>query len=249
MLKLLVVDDEMVILQGIVKIIREAKTPFILIETALDAIEALSIVPHFQPDLIITDINMPELNGLDFIQKVKQRKWCKRFIILTGYDEFAYAKQAIQMQVIDYLLKPIDKYEMVSLLHTISKEIIEEQGAWEKQQNKHESEYCRHVEMMLSYIANHYHQDLSLIQLSELTGLHPNYISQLFKRETGVAFIQYLHGIRIEKAKQLLLSNHALPVQTIGNQVGFENPQHFMKVFKKLTGFTPGAYRESQNRT
>lgn len=248
MLKLLVVDDEMVILQGIVKVIRQAKTPFTHIETALDAIEALSIVPHFKPDLIITDINMPEVNGLDFIQTVKERQWCNRFIILTGYDEFAYAKQAIQIQVIDYLLKPIDKYEMVSLLKHIAKAIIEEKGAWEKQeQEQPESEYCRHVETILQYIANHYHQDLSLVQLSDFTGLHPSYISQLFKRETGVAFVHYLHKIRIEKAKQLLLSNKTLPVQTIGNQVGFESPQHFMKIFKKLTGSTPSSYRESHS--
>src|SRR5690606_6552686 len=129
MLKLLVVDDEMVILQGLVKIIRTGNTPFMHIEYATDAVEAISMLSYFTPDLIITDINMPEKNGLQLIQEVKERQLCNRFIILTGYDEFAYARQAIQYQVIDYCLKPIDKQEILTLLRKVAKEIMEEKGA------------------------------------------------------------------------------------------------------------------------
>jgi len=243
MLNLLVVDDEMVILHGIVKIIRECKTPFTRIEGALDACEALAVMEEFVPDLIITDIHMPEMNGLELIQKVKERRLCDRFIILTGHDEFEYARQAIRHQVIDYLLKPINKTELLDLLRNMAKTILEEQQGRARQPEP-DSPYSFHVEKILRHIDQHYHRDLSLVQCSELTGLHPNYISQLFKKETGVSFVQYLHRFRIEKAKELLRKDGCLPVQVIGNQVGFENPQHFMKVFKKLVGCTPGAYRE-----
>jgi two-component system response regulator YesN len=245
MLKLLVVDDELVILQGIVKILREGKTPFTQIESAMDANEAMSILSHFSPDLIITDINMPEKNGLDFIEEVKEQKLCNRFIILTGYDEFAYAKQAIRIKVIDYMLKPIDKMEILSLLRNIAKEIIEEKDFGERQDPKHhDPEYSFHIEKILNYIQQNYQQDLSLEQFSGLTDLHPNYISYLFKKEIGMSLIHYLQGYRIEKAKELLMNHQNLPVQIIGNQVGYENPQHFMKVFKKIAGCTPGSYRE-----
>ena len=127
MLNLLVVDDEMVILHGIVKIIREGKTPFTRIESALDACEALSVMENFTPDLIITDIHMPEMNGLELIQEVKERGVCDRFIILTGHDEFEYARQAIRHQVIDYLLKPINKTELLDLLRNVAKTILEEE--------------------------------------------------------------------------------------------------------------------------
>jgi len=243
MLNLLVVDDEMVILHGIVKIIREGKTPFTRIESALDAWEALSVMEDFAPDLIITDIHMPEMNGLELIQEVKERRLCDRFIILTGHDEFEYARQAIRHQVIDYLLKPINKAELLDLLREIAKTILDERQDGEPEEPS-ESRYSFHVEKILRHIDQHYHRDLSLDHCSELTGLHPNYISQLFRKETGVTFVQYLHQLRIDKAKELLQKDRSLPVQVIGNQVGFENPQHFMKVFKKLTGFTPGAYRE-----
>jgi len=244
MLNLLIVDDEMVILHGIVKIIREGKTPFTRIESALDACEALSVMEDFAPDLIITDIHMPEMNGLELIQEVKERGACGRFIILTGHDEFEYARQALRHQVIDYLLKPINKMELLDLLRTVAKTILEAEQDGAKHARS-DSRYSFHVEKILRHIDQHYHRDLSLDQCSELTGLHPNYISQLFKKETGVSFVQYLHHYRIEKAKELLKKDGGLPVQVIGNQVGFENPQHFMKVFKKLVGCTPGAYRES----
>jgi len=247
MLKLLVVDDEMVILQGLVKIIRTGNTPFMHIEYATDAVEAISMLSYFTPDLIITDINMPEKNGLQLIQEVKERQLCNRFIILTGYDEFAYARQAIQYQVIDYCLKPIDKQEILTLLRKVAKEIMEEKGAIDNRVHAQppQSEYCLHVTRIVDYIKQNYDQDLSLDRFSELTDLHPAYISQLFKKETGVTFIQYLHDYRIAKAKELLLANTTLPVQLVGHQVGYENPQHFMKVFKKIAGCTPRSYRES----
>jgi len=248
MLKLLVVDDELVILHGIVKILREGNTPFTQIESAMDASEALSLLSHFTPDLIITDINMPEINGFEFINIVKEQKLCDRFIILTGYDEFAYAKKAIRIQVIDYVLKPIDKMEILSLLRNVAKEIFEEKKLGEKQdQKEHESEYSFHVEKILGYIQQNYQKDLSLEQFSELIDLHPNYISFLFKKEMGLSLIQYLQDYRIEKAKELLMKHQTLPVQIIGNQVGYENPQHFMKVFKKIVGCTPGSYRENNH--
>lgn len=245
MLNLLVVDDELVILQGIVKILREGKTPFTHIESATDANEAMSVMSRFLPDLIITDINMPGKNGLDLIEEVKERNLCDRFIILTGYDEFEYAKQAIRIRVIDYLLKPINKMEILSLLRKVANEIFEEKNGPERRDDKEdEPAYSFHVQKMINYIDQNYQQDLSLEQFSELTDLHPNYISFLFKKEIGKSFIQYLQDYRIEKAKELLLKHQSLSVQVIGNQVGYENPQHFMKIFKKVAGCTPGSFRE-----
>lgn len=245
MLNLLVVDDELIILHGIVKMIREGKTPFTRIESAMDAFEALSVMSDFTPDLVITDIHMPEMSGLELIREVKERRLCDRFIILTGHDEFEYARQAIRCQVIDYLLKPINKLELLDLLRHTARTILEERRDGEKR-DAADSSYSFHVEKILRHIELHYHKDLSLDQCAELTGLHPNYISQLFKKETGVSFVQYLQHYRIEQAKELLKRDRSLPVQVIGSQVGFENPQHFMKVFKKLAGCTPGAYRDAE---
>lgn len=250
MLKLLVVDDEYVILQGILKILREAKTPFTHIESALDAVEAMSVLEAFQPDVIITDITMPEMNGLEFITKVKESRRCDRFIILTGYDQFAYAQQAVRLQVIDYLLKPIDKMELLQLLKRVANEILEEANRTDRQgEGKNRTGYCAHVERILHHIHHHYQQDLSLECLSELTDLHPGYISSLFKHEVGLPFIQYLQEYRMEKAKEMFKNHPTMSIPVVARQVGYENPQHFMKVFKKLVGCTPGTFREQWQPT
>jgi len=245
MLKLLVVDDEMVILQGILKILREGNTPFTHIESAQDAFEALSLLADFKPDVIITDITMPEMNGLAFIAKAKEQNLCNRFIILTGYDQFTYAKQALRLQVIDYLLKPIDKLELLTLLKRVANEVMEELAHTDRRdEGESPSGYCTHIEKILHYIHHRYQQDLSLEQLSELTGLHPSYISSLFKNEVGLSFVQYLQEYRMVKAKELIANHQSMSIPIVASQVGYENPQHFMKVFKKVVGCTPGTYRD-----
>ncbi|WP_409345747.1 response regulator [Paenibacillus sp. MBLB4367] len=122
-MKLMVVDDEPVLLNGIIRMIRKADTPFTEIVGACDAIDALQKLEQFQPDLIVTDIHMPEMDGLAFIREAQERNYCDRFVILTGYGDFAYAQQALRYQVIDYLLKPLDKEELVGVLAKIAQSI------------------------------------------------------------------------------------------------------------------------------
>jgi len=238
MLKLLLVDDEVLILEGLEKILLQASIPIAEIKTALDAFEALEVLATFTPHVVITDLNMPEQDGLEFIQNARRISSCSRFIILTGYDEFEYARQAVRVGALDYLLKPINDQEIITRLQSIAAELggsedTEECGG---QQN--------HMMRILDYIKDHYHEDLSLNTLADLTNLHPNYISSLFRKETGQPFIQYLNQYRIQKACETLVTYPFMPVLQVGRQSGFENPQHFTKVFKKRTGKTPGAYRE-----
>ncbi|MEC0227762.1 response regulator [Paenibacillus alba] len=126
-MKLLVVDDEPIILNGIIRMIQKAHTPFIEIVGAADGIDALHKLAHFQPDLILTDIHMPEMDGLALIKEIQELNLCSRFVILTGYGDFAYARQALRYQVLDYLLKPINKDELISVLGRIGSTIQEEQ--------------------------------------------------------------------------------------------------------------------------
>ncbi|KIL42146.1 hypothetical protein SD70_02955 [Gordoniibacillus kamchatkensis] len=128
-MKLLVVDDEPVILHGIMRIIERGNTPFTEVVGAADGIDALQLLERFRPDLMITDLHMPELNGLELIHEVQSRRYCDRFIILTGYDDFEYARQAIRYRVIDYLLKPIHKEELLNLLVRTAQSIEKERAA------------------------------------------------------------------------------------------------------------------------
>ncbi|NOU63960.1 response regulator [Paenibacillus sp. LMG 31461] len=498
-MKLMVVDDEPIILNGIIRMIEKAHTPFIEIIGAADGIDAMYKLTSFQPDLILTDIHMPEMDGLTLIKEIQSLNLCSRFVILTGYGDFAYARQALRHQVIDYLLKPINKEELINVLNQIGRSIQDEQkqiseydllllkehilfntqfddlpfkpeqlqslfphpyttiiviqatnhiplltteclsgigtacifqklytfqsrflqqiiiitnsvhvptnedlqlacgelfGTEIKQDigicigvsirkndnerirdlyieamaamlfnryfssstitiYKPESEYIHqnfdklikyiersideqlsieqiekdvhsilphfpsntvstnklrkqflicisvylqsvgltpeaiwgehaasklfssnntsHADIHISEIiaqliqhirtSNHHHPnmhtidkivafveqnyklDLSLDAVADHVQMHPNYISMLFRKEMGLTFLHYLHTFRLTKAKQIMQDNPEWPINTIAEQVGYENPRHFFKVFKKFENITPGQFR------
>lgn len=228
-------DDEPLILNGLVKVVREVAPVGTELREALNAFEALETMKDYMPDITITDLNMPEKNGFELIGEARLGGWCDRFIILTGYDEFEYVRRALRAGVVDYLLKPIDKDEIALLLESIKEELP----------SVCESEYNRHARRILTYMQANFRKDLSLDHLADLMNLHPNYICSLFKKETGDTFVNYLNAMRIQEAQKLLMTQSDLPVSAIGQQVGYDNKHYFTKVFKKYTGTTPGAYRNS----
>lgn len=500
-MKLMVVDDEPIILNGIIRMIQKANTSFIEIVGAADGVDALQKLAYFQPDLILTDIHMPEMDGLALIKEIQTRNLCNRFVILTGYGDFSYARQALRYHVIDYLLKPINKEELLTVLTKVEQTIREEQQqtiehdllllkehilyntpivdmplkpeqlntllpdpytsilifqAYESvplltgdrlesicallshickktytvqsrflrqtvlivngvHEPSHEefkracgelfdtkriqgSGYCigisvrkndndnlrdlyieamaamlfnryfsncsltiyrpesenihsdydnlvqyiehslaqqisieqiekdirsilphfsghadcnnklreqflvcvgvylqsvgltpetiwgehaatklfspsstphenisvseiiaqliryarstdRHqphtqaIDKIVAFVEQNYKLDLSLDAVADHVQMHPNYISMLFRKEMGLTFLHYLHTFRLGKAKQIMLENPEWPINTIAELVGYENPRHFFKVFKKFENITPGQYR------
>ncbi|MBT2757801.1 response regulator [Mesobacillus foraminis] len=253
MLKLMIVDDEPMILRGLMNIIEKGSTPCSEIVSASDGFEALEKLEDFRPDLLITDINMPEMTGLELIKNAQSKGFCKRFVILTGYDETVYLHQAIRCKVIDYLLKPINKTELYDVLTNLSVELLSTVNKKDTPpiyisdsplQHLDYGQMSKNIRKIIQYIEENYATDISLDQLADYVYLHPNYISSLFKKETGLTFIHYLHLFRIKKAKELMINDKDLSFHQISDQVGYENVRHFFNVFKKYSGETPGKFRE-----
>ena len=115
-LNVLLVDDEYLVLKGLEIILSEQTETSVKIVTAMDVEDALNKLTSFRPDVIITDINMPESNGFELIKQAQQNFPHCRFIICSGYDEQSYLKQALHLHVDDYLLKPIDKSLLIHRL-------------------------------------------------------------------------------------------------------------------------------------
>ncbi|MEG0178545.1 MAG: response regulator [Oscillospiraceae bacterium] len=103
---------------------------------------------------------------------------------------------------------------------------------------------CDVIQDVQHYLQEHYMEDITLQKLSDLFFLHPTYLSRLFKEKSGENFIDYLTGIRFEKAKRLLCTT-TLKVSDIGQAVGYESPKYFSKIFKELSRITPKDYREA----
>ncbi|MGL6146255.1 MAG: response regulator, partial [Macrococcoides caseolyticum] len=117
MYKVLIVDDERMIREGLKSSIDWQKLMFSDVYLAKDGIEGQDMILQYEPDLVITDIKMPRMNGIEMMEATRQIDYEK--LILSSYDDFEYAKAAIQFKVVDYLLKPIDEDELNTLLQTI----------------------------------------------------------------------------------------------------------------------------------
>lgn len=199
-------------------------------------LEALQDICQENPDLVFVDISMPLLNGLELIERAYEDGCSSRFIILTAYADFEYAKSAIRLGVVDYCLKPINPTEIRTLLLRLLPTLEEEKTLTET-----EFPESRFQEI-LQYISDHKAEKLSLQTISELFFVNRNYICNLFQKNMNTTFTQYLTSLRMESAKNLLLHTD-IPLSIIAEKNGFKDEFYFNKVFKKNEGISPGLYR------
>lgn len=351
---ILVVEDEVVVLQNMCEFIQGIGEPFLLLGSARNGVEALEYFRKQPVHILLTDIRMPQMDGLKLIEEV-HKTWPQTYtVILSGYNDFKYAQQAIKYGVKDYLLKPLNKIELVSTLVGIYEKTYESidsyaslminQEKWDvnlisiedqlierveignvngaiesvtslleafkskvgedalkivpfvtdtlimlnkrissfegleiplesplheiKKAVKSTYSYSQIKDAVIEYAAScaksvqeyrtwsspdvlfrcqeilksHYMQNISLREMAELVNVTPSYLSRLIKKELGKTYLDYVHGLRLEKAKDLL-SNKVLKIMEVANKVGYVNAYYFTRMFKKKYGMTPEEYR------
>lgn len=345
MKKLVVIEDETFVINGIQAILKRIRSDIVLCGSATDGLSGFDLLMDTRPDIILTDIRMPGMDGLSLIESIKPYLPNSVFIVISGYQEFEYARRALTLGVLGYLDKPItipkvrlildraveqldyqnqnkldtdqafdeqidmlisvirggdvqdiincksdllsflsrisdlktlklwvyraaciatsvffsdspagnasEKYfpshahlesledgrQVIDYLETILNRIVDE-----LQLRAHNQE-CVPVAQILSYIDQHYNQDIGLCELADLVHMNPSYLSSLFKEKVGVSFVKYLTGLRIEKAKALLRDGGK--VTRVCEQVGYHNYRYFCDLFKRIVGCTPGEYRSN----
>ncbi|MFS0725366.1 response regulator transcription factor [Paenibacillus sp. 1P07SE] len=248
MLKLLIVDDEPIIVNGLKHMITAERSLFTQVDCACDAFEALEHIERESYDLLITDIQMPEMDGLALIREAQQRQ-LERFVILSGYDVFDYARQAMRLGVEDYLLKPIQHRELFEVLNRQALEIMEAKKDDPGPPDVPAAAELPLISKFKAYVSEHYMYDLALEDVASHLGIHPNYFCSVLKRETGMTFVHYLNQVKIERAKELLVHPQQPTVEQVARSVGYESIRHFYKVFKQYTAHTPGSYKAAVQMT
>lgn len=252
-MRLMVVDDDQVILKGLVNILGRMELENLEIMTADNAIDAIEIMKYNGADLVITDVDMPAMSGLDLIRETQHRSYCKRFIVLSGYDKFEFAQQAIRYKVLDYLLKPINKAYLTQMVKGIYDELEGISGTTVPDEITELPIYGITVEPpnmpdslrgILGYIQTHHNRNLSLDELSSHFGIHANYICSLFQKHMHTTYLKYLDCLRLQSSVELMIRKPKMPMEQIASAAGFMNERHFYKVFKKRIGMTPGTLRE-----
>ena len=237
MWNVLIVDDEPAERRGIETLLRRRALP-LQIWQAADGEEALALVKKQKIDLLISDVKMPKLNGLELTERIRQKDEQMIIIIQSAYDDFEYMRRAIRMRVDDYILKPMSISEFDVMIDSALRTLAERQGNASARENSAVEEVCR-------LIAAHYGENIGLEWLAERVGLSANYLSSLFKSEMGQGLTQYLCVYRMEQAKLLLLHTN-LRIAEIGERVGYPNTSYFCQQFKRFFGVTANSMRENE---
>ena len=236
-LRVLLVDDEIMIRQGFKQLFDWEGHDCQVVGEAADGMEALTQIDALRPDIVIMDINIPIMNGLKVIQCTRLKYPQIAFVIVSGYDDFAYSREALRLKITDYILKPVNYEEFGTCIDNLKIALFQRESAREEPQEEE-----RPILAITRYLQEHLSEDVSLSVLAEEFHLSAQYISQLFKNEIGVNFLAYFTNIRMERAKKLLLSSSA-SIGEISEQLGFGDYRVFTKVFKKAEGVTPSQYR------
>ena len=242
-------DDEPWVLLGLKNMINWGDYGFTICGEATDGQKAWERISHLHPDLIISDIRMPGLSGIELLKRVRESLMQAEWILISGYTEFEYAKAGLQLGCMDYLVKPIYEENLIECLEKariklqkedtkdLEKDFLDEQDEMGYLSEK------RIVKEMFQYMKEHY-QNLTQQQLAETFCMSTSAVSQMIKRYTGKTYSDNLLDVRIQKAQDLLRKTNK-SIEQIAEETGYNDYFYFVKVFKKATGISPTNYRKN----
>jgi YesN/AraC family two-component response regulator len=242
MYRLVIVDDEEKILEGISELFPWNNIGFQVVARFIDAKSALAYVKSNPVDVVMTDISMPEMNGIELTKELKQFPDIK-IVLFSSYKDYDYMRAAIHYSISDYLLKPIRYDELVACFEKI-RIILDQKNIIEPVKPK---TYYHEIIMRVDEYLNNNYQKASLEGAAEVVGLSPNYLSKVYKEKSGCGFLERLNRIKMEKASELLM-DPSYKHYEIAFYVGYDNPKNFSRAFKSYFNVSPMEYRNGQRK-
>ena len=227
--KLLVAEDELIERKVLCKTLQKYLGDLIVLYEARNGREALELFAREAPQVVILDIEMPGYTGLEVARKIRETDKNCGILFLTGYDKFAYAKQAIAVRALDYLLKPYKEQELVFAVEDAIRQVSARSTPLPPRE-------------MLSFIEAHYREDISMQDAATALRYSDAYFCKRFKQCFKVNFSAYLNEYRVGKARQLVLDPR-LSLKDVSTACGYADANYFTRVFKRITGKTPSEYR------
>ena len=248
MLKVLVVEDVELIRKGIVLAVDWGALDCVVVGEAANGEEALEAVEKYDPSLIITDLKMPRMDGIEMLRCLRERGNNAYVIILTAYDSFAYAQSALRLGAVDFLLKPFHDGDLEQAVAALQKRL---ESAREKGKGPpaipglKKGDKSRYVLEAMDYIGEHYNDPgISVGSIAQHLGISEGHLSHTFKKETDYTLLNYLTRFRIHKAMELLRSGR-LKVYEVAEQAGYRDIAYFSATFKRLVGVSPSEYQDT----
>jgi YesN/AraC family two-component response regulator len=240
MINVYIADDEVWIILGLKKLLEKLNMDIYVVGTANNGLTAREEIEMFKPDVVFTDIRMPGLTGLELLQEIPDVSPESRVVLISGYAEFEYAKEAVKHHAFDYLLKPIKEEELKRVMDSL----LEKRGEIpEREEEESLPTYDKMIDNVISEIRDHYMEDISLTSLASKYNVSMARLSEMIKEKLQVNFSDYIASLRIQRAKELLRDD-SISIQEIAEIVGYNDYFYFTKVFKKVEGISPSKYRK-----
>lgn len=235
----LLVDDEELALNRMVTMLDWGALGCRIIGTARNSSEAMAMIEADEPDILITDIVMPGMDGIEMISRLSGR-YHGKIIVVSGYQEFRYARQAIHMGVVDYLLKPFTAAELA--------ETVKRCFGGGAQAVDYEKEYGTMVGRIMRAVEEHLSDpQLTLTWLCENElFMNETHSGRQFQKKVGMKFSAWVTKRRITEACRILRREQDLSVAEVAERVGFSSDNYFSEVFKKQMEMTPSQYRKQE---
>lgn len=246
-MKVLVVEDEEMIRKGIVLTVDWAALDCVVVGEASNGEEGLQAARRYAPTLIITDLKMPRMDGIEMLRQLREGGSNVYVIILTAYDSFTYAQSALRLGAVDFLLKPFHDGELEQAVQMLRRrmESAQDSGVAALPGLK-KGDKSKYVLQAMSYIGEHYGDpNITVGEIAQSIGLSEGHLSHTFKKETDYTLLNYLTRYRIHKAMELL-KDCRVKVYEVAQQVGYKDITYFSATFKKVVGVTPSEYQDTR---
>ncbi len=241
----LVAEDEELLLHSLVQKIHEANLNFQVVSMAQTGQKAWELINELSPQLLISDIKMPIMDGIDLIEKVNRHFPYIRTMIISGFSDFEYAQKAIHYQVTEYLLKPIDPEELHRALFRVRTQLELEDKSYGKifDESMARNSPAEIALSLKAYIDKNYTLDINLNAIAQTMNYSPAYLTKVFCQQYKTTPGKYTIALKIAKAKSLCAFNLELSIREIGEILGYQDQGYFSRIFKKYVGVSPFEYR------
>jgi len=246
-IKVIVAEDEELIRNNMVKKIESIDPDFQVVFAAEDGRAALDYIENNQVDILVTDIRMPAMDGIELIKTLYSHFPHIRKVIASGHTDFEYARSSIRYNVTEYLLKPIKINELKEILLKIKTSIENERLQYKENMKGMQDQAANPeeiVNMVQNFMRENFKKDLSLEKIARNFSFNPSYLSKIFIKHSGELPSKYLMSLRINEAKYLMTQHPNLSIKEVGESVGYADQFYFSRIFKQVTGVTPKDFQK-----
>lgn len=246
--RMILIDDDVGTSDNLGNYFPWEENGFHIAEKFYDGAAAFQYLLKHTVDLIISDIKMPEMNGLELAHRLHDMHRPEKILFISGYKDFDYAQQAMEYGVRFYCLKPVTYREIKQKLAQIREELDAhgQNGAEENALPAENGLRDVQIRKVKDYVRANF-KNATLASAADYMQMNQCYLSRLFREQTGEKISEFMTRVRMQRALEILQKDDCRSIYEVSSQVGYTNPVSFAKSFCRTYGVTPTAYRKDFN--